>query len=290
MRREVDVNNMMLDQKVLKYKGQIVFERIVMSSFERMPKLYEDNEACFMFINGGEFSVRTPDDFVSFKKGKGLLAKCFDYFFETNKDQRITSDKIDVLGVLIHQSIVEELFQFDVSVSTHIVDYNLKQIQIDGLLNNFKDSVNILLDNPELADEQMIKTKLKEFVLLISKTMNAPSQLDFLSAMFKKNSTEFRTAINNNIYSSLSIDEFAHLCGMSVSSFKRKFNNTYNESPKKYISKMKLEKASKMLVLDNARISDVAYDCGFETISTFNRSFKTHFGISPSGYRLNQTA
>ena len=281
---------MMLDQKVLKYKGQIVFERIAMSSFERMPKLYEHNEACFMFINEGEFSTRTPDQFLSFDKGKGLLAKCFDYFFETNKDQRAASDKINVLGVLIHQSIVEELYQFDASVSTHTVDYNLKQIQIDGLLNNFKDSVNILLDNPDLADEQMIITKLKEFVLLISKTQSAPSQLDFLSAMFKKNSTKFRTAISNNLYSNLSIDEFAFLCGMSVSSFKRKFNDTYHESPRRYFAKMKLEKASKMLMSDKLRISDVAYDCGFETISTFNRSFKTYFGVSPSAYRLTQTA
>lgn len=279
----------MLEQKILKYKGQIVFERIAMDGFERIPKLYQDNEACFMFVNEGEFSARTPDEFLSFDKGTGLLAKCFDYFFETDRKQRSVSEKIEVVGVLLHQSIVEELFQFDLNISTHTVDYNIKQIQIDGLLSSFKDSINILLDNPELADEQMIITKLKEFVLLLSKTQNAPSQLDFLSAMFKRNSSEFRTVINSNLYSNLSIDEFAHLCGMSVSSFKRKFNDTYQESPKRYFSKMKLEKASKMLMSDEARISDVAYDCGFETISTFNRSFKSHFGLSPSEYRLSQS-
>lgn len=53
---------MILDQKVLKYKGQIVFEKIEMAQFQRIPKLFQDNEACFMFINKGEFSVRTPED------------------------------------------------------------------------------------------------------------------------------------------------------------------------------------------------------------------------------------
>lgn len=287
---EVDVINTMLDQKVLKYKGQVVFERIAMASFERIRKIYQDNEACFMFVNEGEFSARTPDEFLSFDKGAALLAKCFDYFFETNKKQRSASEKIEVVGVILHQSIVEELFQFDLNISTHRVDYNIKQIQIDGLLNNFKNSINILLDNPELADEQMIMTKLKEFVLLVSKTQNAPSELDFLSAMFKRNSSEFGTTINSNLYSNLSIEEFAHLCGMSVSSFKRKFNDTYEESPKRYFVKMKLERASKMLMSDKVRISDVAYDCGFETISTFNRSFKTHFGLSPSEFKLSQPA
>jgi len=281
---------MILDQKILKYKDQIVFERIRMSSFKRIPKLYQDKEACFMFINEGEFSVRTPNEFISFNKEQGLLAKCFDYFFETNKKQRGISDSIEVVGVLLYPSIVEELFQFDIMHSAHTVDYNIKQVQVDGLLNNFKDSINLLLDNPEIADETLIKTKLKEFVLLMSKTQNAPSQLDFLSAMFKKNSSEFKTTIVNNLYSNLSVDEFAHLCGMSISTFKRKFNEVFKDSPKKYIAKMKLEKASKMLKSQDYRISDIAYDCGFETISTFNRSFKSHFEKSPTEYRLNITA
>ncbi|MEP1487899.1 MAG: helix-turn-helix domain-containing protein [Algibacter sp.] len=278
---------MIQEQKVLTYKGQIVFEKIRMSYFERIPKFFQDNEACFMFINKGEFSVRTPSEFLSFKEGKGLLAKCFDYFFETNKKQRASSDSVEVLGVLIYPSIIEELFDFKISNYNHTVDYNVKQIQIDSLLDNYKESINILLDNPELADESMIKNKLKEFILLVSKIQNAPSQLDFLSAMFKKNSSEFKETIHNNLYSNLSQDEFAHLCGMSLSSFKRKFNDVFNDSPKKYIAKMKLEKASKMLQFPEHRISDVAYDCGYESISTFNRSFKSHFGKSPSQYRLD---
>lgn len=59
-----------------------------MAHFHRIPKFFQENEACFMFINEGEFSVRTPDKFISLNKGKGLLAKCFDYFFETTEKQK----------------------------------------------------------------------------------------------------------------------------------------------------------------------------------------------------------
>lgn len=278
---------MVTDLKTLTYKGKVVFEKITASPFDRIPKLFQQDEACFMFINKGEFSVRTPDEFISLNKGNGLLAKCFDYFFETSKTQRNTNESIEILGVLLYPSIVKELFQFDVSQSKHTVNYNAKQVPIDALLNNYKESINILIEHPELVDDIILETKLKEFILLISKTQNAPSQLDFLSALFKKNETRFKTTVNNNIFSNLTIEEFAHLCGMSSSSFKRKFKEIYNESPKKHIASLKLQKASKMLNSGTYRISDIAYDCGFESISTFNRAFKSYFGKSPTEYKLS---
>jgi AraC-like DNA-binding protein len=274
--------------KVLNYKGKVVFEKITMPYFRRMPKLFEKNEACFMFINKGEFSVRTPEEFISFKKGKGLLAKCFDYFFETNKSQRESSDAVEIVGVILHQSIMEELFQFDLASYDFNLGYNLKQLQIDALLANYKESINILLDNPEIADETLIKTKLKEFVLLLSKSENAPSELDFLSALFKLNPSDFRSTINNNLYANLTLEEFAKLCNISVSTFKRKFRSVYRESPKKYLSKMKMERASQLLIIKENRISDIAFDCGFDSLGTFNRNFKAHFGISPSEFRMGQ--
>lgn len=274
-------------KKVLTYKNKVIFEKVQTSHFKRMPKISHKDEACFMFIDKGEFSVRSPNEFISFNKTNGLLAKCVDFFFESTEKQRAVSDSVEVIGVLLHPTILEELFQFDLSKSQHTLNYNVTEIQINGLMNNFKESLSILLDNPELADENLIKTKLMEFVLLISKTQNAPSQLDFLSAMFKRNVSEFSNTIKKNLYSNLSIDELAHLCGMSISSFKRKFNEEFNQSPKKYILKMKLEKAAESLKLIDERVSDVAYDCGFETISTFNRSFKKQFGKSPSAFRLD---
>jgi len=276
---------MILNQKVLTYKGFVVFEKIEMSSFDRIPKLFQENEACFMFVNKGEFSVRTPDQFILFKKGKGLLAKCFDYFFEMNSKQRAANNRLEAVGILLYPSLIKELFQFDVTNSSYAVDFNIKSVEIEGLLQTFQESINILIENPELADELLIKTKIKEFVLLMSKTQNAPSELDFLAAMFQKRDTQFVEVIATNLYSNLSINEFAHLSGLSISSFKRKFKSIFETSPKKYINQKKLEKASQLLKSNETRISDIAYDCGFDSITSFNRLFKSHFNLSPSSYR-----
>ena len=274
-------------QKFLKYKDRIVFGKQSMPHFNRMPKEYFENEACFVFVNEGEVSVRAQTDFINLDKNKAILAKCLNYFFETDKRQKQSSDGIEAIAVILHPMQVEELFEFDLSKSNYSLNYNIKQIEVDQLLQNYKESINILLDNPELADERMIETKLKEIVLLITKSQNAPSQSDFLSALFKPVDIEFKSTIQHNIYSNLSLNEWARLCHLSTSSFKRKFYEVFKTSPKKYISQKKIEKAAALLKSKNSRISDIAFDVGFDSLPTFNRNFIAAFGKSPSEYRLS---
>ncbi|WP_459210399.1 helix-turn-helix domain-containing protein [Aquimarina rhabdastrellae] len=278
---------MKYEQKVIKYKDQIVFMRLSMPYFDRVQKQYAKDEACFMFVNKGAFSIRSQDDYMNLNKDTAVLAKCLNYFFEANDEQKKCDDGVESTGIFLYPSMVKELFEFDVTTSDYTFDFNLKKIEVDRLLENYKESINILLDHPELADENMIKTKLKEFVLLMSKSQQAPSQLDFLAALFKPNEIDFKTTIQHNLYANLSIEELATLCHLSISSFKRKFKTVFGESPKRYIIKKKVEKAAALLKSNDLRVSDIAYDVGFESLATFNRNFTNIYGKSPSEYRLS---
>jgi AraC-like DNA-binding protein len=274
-------------EQVLTYKDHIVFIKLSMPSFDRTLKEYVENEACFMFVDKGEVMVRAQEDYFGVNPQTAMLAKCMNYFFEPSTNKVLCNDGIESIGVFLYPSLIEELFEFDLSTSDYTVDYNLKKVQVDRLLDNYKQSIDILLNNPELADEQMVKNKLKEFVLLISKSQEAPSELDFLAALFKPNDIDFKATIMHNLYSNLSLEELATLCHMSLSSFKRKFKTVFNNSPKKYIAKKKVERAAALLKTKDLRISDIAYDVGFDSLATFNRNFLNIFGISPSEYRMS---
>ena len=78
---------MLNEIKRLKYKGKVVFHKMKISSPKRALKPFQNNEACFMFVDDGEFSVRTPNQFISFNKNKGLLAKCHNFLIETTEKQ-----------------------------------------------------------------------------------------------------------------------------------------------------------------------------------------------------------
>lgn len=274
-------------EQVIKYKGKIVFIKLSMPGFDRTLKQYVEDEACFMFVNKGEVGVRSQEDYFKLNRKVGMLAKCLNYFFEPTDNEEACNEGIESIGIFMYPSLVKDLFEFDVSGSNHRLEYNLKQVQIDRLLENYKESINILLDNPELADDSIVKTKLKEFVLLISKSEDAPSQLDFLAALFQPKEVEFKNTIQHNLYANLSLDELAALCHLSTSSFKRKFNEVFEESPKKYIARKKIEKAAELLKSKDIRVSEIAYQVGFDSLATFSRNFSATYGQSPSEYRLS---
>lgn len=280
---------MIYDHKQIEYKGKVVFHKMTILAPERDLKPFQDNEACFMFVNKGDFSIRTPESVLKFSNNQGLLAKCFNFFVETNRTQRDLHETMEFIGVFLFAEQVSDIMKFDLSASSKKLDFNVKQLHIDKLFNAYKESIDVLLEHPDLADENMVETKIKEFVLLLSKSQNIPP-LDLLSGLYKVNQINFKEVIENNIASSLSIDQLAQLCAMSSSTFKRKFKEEYNESPKKYIDKQRLDEAAKQLRSSEQKIVDLAYDLGYSTISTFNRSFKSKFGYSPSEYRLIHSA
>jgi AraC-like DNA-binding protein len=46
-----------------------------------------------------------------------------------------------------------------------------------------------------------------------------------------------------------------------------------------------LRKAAELLARGEARVSDIAFDCGFNDLSYFNRCFRRRFGLTPTAAR-----
>jgi AraC-like DNA-binding protein/ligand-binding sensor protein len=53
-----------------------------------------------------------------------------------------------------------------------------------------------------------------------------------------------------------------------------------------YLSRVRIEKAKNLLLNPNLRVSEVAYEVGFQSLTHFNRVFRKLAGVSPTNYRL----
>jgi len=91
--------------------------------------------------------------------------------------------------------------------------------------------------------------------------------------------------INENLNKSFSLKELASIAHFSPYHFHRIFVAVIGESVNYYTNRIRLEKAARLLKFSASSISDIAYDCGFSSPSTFSRSFKNYFDSSPNLFR-----
>ena len=72
--------------------------------------------------------------------------------------------------------------------------------------------------------------------------------------------------------------------GVSVTHFNRKLKKLTGISGGKLIRSIRLNHAASLLSSHSMNIAEVAYQVGFKEPTHFTRSFKKHFGVSPSDY------
>lgn len=83
----------------------------------------------------------------------------------------------------------------------------------------------------------------------------------------------------------LRVEELAQVAGVSVTSFFAKFKATFATTPWKYVTRVRLTEAHRLLSETPASVTDIAAATGFSSSSHFATSFIKFFGESPSEYR-----
>ena len=83
----------------------------------------------------------------------------------------------------------------------------------------------------------------------------------------------------------IKLAELAGEVHMSVNYFSSYFSQTMDCTVFEYLNRIRLRKASTLLVTTSNSILSIAMESGFENISYFNRVFKKAFGVSPGTYR-----
>lgn len=91
--------------------------------------------------------------------------------------------------------------------------------------------------------------------------------------------------ISKHFTEEIRLAELADLVGMSATSFSRFFKLRTSKTLSDYVVEMRLGVAARKLVDTTDSISEICYDCGFNTLSNFNRLFRKHKGCSPREFR-----
>jgi AraC-like DNA-binding protein len=238
-----------------------------------------------VYILSGEKTWITRDKSWTVRRGEALYIK---------KGATIIEQKFEedfcMLGFFISDDIIKSSLN-NVIKETPIRNiegsssFVVKKVNIDNQLETFFQSVLGYFHDKNKPLVSILELKAKELILNI---INSNQNLE-IASYFKNTALNELPSLPNimeaNFCYNLSLEQFATLCNRSKSSFKRDFKNHFNSSPGKWILERRLSRAAHLLKLDLENISQIAYDCGFESTSHFSRTFKTKYGVTPSEYK-----
>lgn len=102
--------------------------------------------------------------------------------------------------------------------------------------------------------------------------------------------TRARQFIQEHQGEPLSLGQVARAVNTSTFYFCKLFKKVTGVNFTEYVSRVRVEKARNLLLNPNLRVSEIAYEVGFQSLTHFNRVFKKLLGQSPTEYRAQLPA
>ena len=98
--------------------------------------------------------------------------------------------------------------------------------------------------------------------------------------------TRAKQFIHDHLTEKLTLNQVARAVNATRFHFCKLFKQATGTHFTAYLARVRIERAKNLLLNPNLRVSEIAYDSGFQSLTHFNRAFKKIQGDSPSGYRV----
>ena len=89
----------------------------------------------------------------------------------------------------------------------------------------------------------------------------------------------------NHYKENIDLNEISSIVAMNSSSFCRYFKERSGKTFMEYLLDLRIGHACKLLIENKIDITQISIECGFNTITHFNRIFKRNTGLTPSEYK-----
>ena len=280
---------MVIDHKAYELFGKTVIQKIVVTP----PFKFDfpvSEQACFLYLREGEINYQIDNEQYRLPSNYSLFLNCLS---SGKQLQTGDSENYEVVIITFHPDILKKIYERDLPLALQppgnaVSNKSSEIISNEFLIRKYMEGLLFYFENPSLINEDVLVLKFKEIVLLLSQTRNIESIQVILSQLFSPTTYTFKQIVEAHLYTQITIEELAQHNNLSVSSFKREFSKHYNDTPANYIKGRKLEKAAELLLISDERITDIAFDCGFNDLANFTKSFGEKYHTTPKKYRQDQ--
>lgn len=246
-------------------------------------------EHTLVFIIQGAKTIHLGDQTIEAKAGELILLKRGAYFMSTfvKGKNGFTALMLCMDDTFLKSFVAQHTDLQSITSSTH---HARMLISCAKEIITVRDSILQYIQHPNESTSKLLQLKLEELFLLILAGEYKEPFLHFLQQLFDTSDDAIEITVKANLLKPLSLQDYARLCGLSLSGFKREFARIFQTAPKEWINNERLLHANRLLETSGKNVNEVARECGFEHVSYFIKCFKAKFGFTPKEASRSKTA
>lgn len=161
------------------------------------------------------------------------------------------------------------------------------RIDVDDMLRSLFDSVFRYLEKGKEVPRNLVEIKFKELFFNVVMNPNNKKLAQYFSSLQHVSKTSLDEIMLKHFRYDLPLDEYAKLCGRSLSAFKRDFKSRYQQSPGRWLAEKRLEYARTLLLHSDMNVNQVCQESGFRDSTHFNKVFKEKYQLPPKQFRVS---
>lgn len=203
---------------------------------------------------------------------------------------------VETFCIFFRRGFVEEAHRSAVTASADLLDDDsappniefAERLQYDEALRGFIEHAR------RISPDDAILGVAQRLVALHTNVSHRIARLPALRASTRE---EIRrrldravSSIHGNLDGDLSLERMATDACLAPFHFHRVFTSYFGETPHRYVTRLRLQRAAALLRGTERPVTAVATDCGFESPASFTTLFTRHFGVPPSRFRKNREA
>jgi AraC-like DNA-binding protein len=237
------------------------------------------------YILSGKKAYHTPS--------RSWLMKCGDAFFVKKGAwiiEKFFEEPLCIMTFFIPDSYLQSFIRENNSLrkaSPAAPPKNelLIPLQSNSIMTAYFDSLLPYFYSETKPSEHLLELKFRELLLNILDNPENDELKNFMLLLLSPQHESFQRVMEANCLYNLSLQDYAKLVNLSLSSFKRHFISVYKTTPGHWLQERKLNHAYRLLVSSDKPITDISFESGFENSTHFSHLFKKRFGLSPLKYR-----
>lgn len=235
------------------------------------------------FVRSGSTMINVQDQQVLAQAGDIVICSSGHVHYS---DPAYMKNELDFL--LFHPSMLQNFSPSLEFTSPLIKADDLKKAGLDQLTLDIFPQIQSELNNKHPFYQDIVKSKIIHYWFCLLREFGTPKNIeeirDHKRSHLLNAFQNLLVWLDEHYDENISLAYAAEKMNLSESYFSRLFKKLSGENFVNYLNMIRVEKAASQIRNSDLKIADIAYNCGFSNIRSFNRVFKELTGYTPSQY------